>query len=73
MAGCLSVQAASPGVGVFRRTGGPGGGGHFCSVAFDFSEVLAVLVKRRFYGWKNIRILQSRLGPKWLVFRTTVL
>ena len=71
--GLFQIEAAGPGVGVFRGTGDPSGGGHFCSVAFDFSEILAVLVKRRFYGWKKIRILQSCLGPKWLVFRTTVL
>ena len=57
-AGCLSIQAAGPGDEVFRGTGGPGGGGHFCSVVFDFSEILAVLVKRRFYGSEKFRILR---------------
>lgn len=47
-AGCLSVQAAGPGVGVFWGTAGLDRGGHFCSVAFSFLEILAIIMKQGF-------------------------
>ena len=46
--GILEAQAAGPGVGVFWGTAGLDRGGHFCSVAFSFLEILAFFMKRGF-------------------------